>query len=88
MERTIAGLKSNTCMGSWNSVIQIKTVLWIRIRMDPHQSDKLDPNPNPDQHQSDKLVTDPHQYRDDKPNCMEYVPISAIFQGFEPLFGS
>ncbi len=74
MERTIAGLKS-TCMGSRNSVIQIQAVLWIRIRMDPHQSDKLDPNLHPDQHQSDKLVTEPHQYRDDKLNCMENEPI-------------
>jgi hypothetical protein len=43
---------------------------------DPNQSDKLDPKP------------DPHQFADDKPNCMEYEPILAIFQGFEPLSGS
>jgi hypothetical protein len=36
----------------------------------------VDPNP------------DPHQFADDKPNCMENEPISALFQGFEPLFGS
>jgi hypothetical protein len=41
--------------------------------MDPHQSDKLDPDPDP--HQSDKLDPDPdlHQFADDKPKCMEYV---------------
>jgi hypothetical protein len=35
------------------------SVLQIRIRMDPHQSDKLDPDP------------DPHQFADDKPKCKE-----------------
>jgi hypothetical protein len=29
---------------------------------DPHQIDKLDPEPNPD----------PHQFADGKPKCMEY----------------
>jgi hypothetical protein len=43
-----------------------------------HKSDKLDPEPDPD----------PHQFADDKPKCMEYEHISALFQGFEPLFGS
>jgi hypothetical protein len=32
---------------------------------DPHQSDKLDPKPDPD----------PHQFADGKPKCMEYEPI-------------
>jgi hypothetical protein len=40
------------------------------------QSYKLDPEP------------DPHQFADDKPKCMEYEPILAIFQGFESLLGS
>jgi hypothetical protein len=31
---------------------------------------------------------DPHQFVDDKPKCMKYEPILALFQGFEPLFGS
>jgi hypothetical protein len=39
---------------------------------DPHQSDKL--NPDPGQQQSEKLDpdSDPHQFTDDKPKCMEY----------------
>jgi hypothetical protein len=32
-------------------------VLWIRIRMDPHQIEKQDSDPQ----QSDKLDPDPHQ---------------------------
>jgi hypothetical protein len=44
--------------------------------MDPHYSDMLDPEP------------DPHQFADDKPECMEYEPNLALFQGHEPLFGS
>jgi hypothetical protein len=52
----------------------------------PHQNHKLDPDPEP--HQSDKLDPDPHQLADDKPKCMEYEPISALFQGFEPSSGS
>jgi hypothetical protein len=33
---------------------------------------------------------DPHKFADDKPKCtgMEYEPILAIFQGFDPFFGS
>ncbi len=38
------------------------------MHRDPHQSDKLDPEPHP------------HQLADDKPKCMEYEPIWA-FQG-------
>jgi hypothetical protein len=59
-------------------------VLWIRILIDPHhysnldtdplQSDKLDPEPDPD----------PYQFADDKPKWMDF----SIFQWFEPLFGS
>jgi hypothetical protein len=49
-------------------------MFWIRIRMyphhfgnldlplDPHQSNKLDPEPD----------LDPHLFEDDKPKCMEY----------------
>jgi hypothetical protein len=44
--------------------------------MDPHHSDMLYPEP------------DPHQFADNKPKCMEYEPILALFQGFDPLFGS
>jgi hypothetical protein len=44
----------------------------IKIRtLDPHQSDKLDP----------------HQFTDEKPKCMEYETILALFHWFEPLFG-
>ncbi len=54
--------------------------------MDPdsHQIERLDPDP----HQSDKLDPDPHQFANDKAKCMEYEPICAFLQGFEPLFGS
>ncbi len=38
----------------------------------------LDQEPDPD----------PHQFTDDKQKCREYVPIWALFQEFEPLFGS
>jgi hypothetical protein len=31
---------------------------------------------------------DSHQFADGKPKCVEYEPIYAIFQKFEPLFGS
>jgi hypothetical protein len=31
---------------------------------------------------------DLHPFADDKPKCMEYEPISALIQGFEPLLGS
>ncbi len=40
---------------------------------DPHQTDKLDPDP------------DPHQFADAKPKCMQYEPILAIFQVFLSL---
>jgi hypothetical protein len=29
-----------------------------------------------------ELDPDPHQFADEKPKCMEYEPILAIFQGF------
>ncbi len=53
-------------------------VLWNLIRvdpdpylhLDPHQSDKLDPETDPD----------PHQFADVKPECMEYEPILALFK--------
>jgi hypothetical protein len=37
----------------------------------------MDPDPHLDPHQSDKLGPDPdpHQFADDKPKCMEYEPI-------------
>jgi hypothetical protein len=44
--------------------------------MDPRQIKRWDP--------------DPYQFADHKPKCMEYEPkpILALFQSFEPLFGS
>jgi hypothetical protein len=44
------------------------TVLWIRIRIKFY---KLDPEPDPDS----------HQFADVKPECVEYEPILAFFQG-------
>jgi hypothetical protein len=55
--------------------------------------DNLDPHP--DAHQikirsRTKIYKldpelDPHQFADVKPKCMEYEPILALFQGFEPF---
>jgi hypothetical protein len=45
---------------------------------DPHRSDMLDPESDPH----------PHQFADDKPKRLEYELILALFQGFEPSFGS
>ncbi len=70
--------------------VQQKAVLRIRIRirsdphqierydpdLDPHQRDKLDPELHP--HQSDKLDPDPHQFADEKPKSMEM----SLFQHF------
>jgi hypothetical protein len=50
---------------------QRKIGIWIRIKIH-----KLDPEPD----------TDLHQFADVKPKCMEYEPILALFQGFEPFF--
>ncbi len=47
----------------------------VLVDPDPHQCDKLDPEPDPD----------PHQFADDKLKSMEYEPICALFQGLEPL---
>ncbi len=47
----------------------------MKLDPDPHQSDKLDPEP------------DPHHFADDKSKCIEYEPILALFQGFELLIG-
>ncbi len=66
--------------------IRIIFLTWIRIRikknldphLDPHQSDKLDPETDPDL----------HQFGDDNPKYLEYDTIWALFQGFDPLFGS
>jgi hypothetical protein len=63
---------------------------------DPHNFGNLDPHPyhikKPDPHHSDKLNPEPdpdtHHFADDKPKCMEYGPILALFYVFEPLFGS
>ncbi len=41
--------------------------------MDTHHFGNLDPFPDP--HQSDKLDPDPNQFADDKPKRMEYEPI-------------
>jgi hypothetical protein len=51
--------------------------------MDPPYFGNLDPHPDPDPHQSDKLdpEPDPHQFADNKPKCMEYEPICALFKG-------
>jgi hypothetical protein len=54
-------------------ILSIKIRIGIRIKIY-----KLDPEPD----------QDPHQFAYVKPKCMEYEPILALFQRFEPLFGS
>jgi hypothetical protein len=46
----------------------------------------LDPDPHTHPHESDKLDPDPHQFEDDKAKYMEYEPILALCQGFDPYF--
>ncbi len=50
-----------------------------------HRNSPVDPDPHSDQHQSDKLDPEPdpdqHQFTDDKPKCIDYEPILAVFQG-------
>jgi hypothetical protein len=43
-------------------------MLWIQIRIDPHQIEMQDPDPQLDPHQRDQLEPDPHphQLADDK----------------------
>ncbi len=43
-------------------------------------------DPDPDPHQSDKmdLEPDPRQFADERLKCMEYEPILARFRGFTP----
>jgi hypothetical protein len=55
--------------------IRIVFVTWIRIR----SASASDKKPDPDPHQSDKLDPDPHLFTDDKPKCMEYETILALF---------
>jgi hypothetical protein len=47
----------------------------------------VETSPHPDPHQRDKLDPDPHQFAGDKPKCMGYEPLVALFHRFEPLFG-
>jgi hypothetical protein len=72
-------------------------VLWIRIRIrkDPRHFGNLDPDSHPHQIKIRirirtkiyKLDPDLNQFADVKPKCngMEYEPILAFFQGFEPF---
>jgi hypothetical protein len=70
------------------------TVMWIRIRKDPHHFGNLDPHPDPHPHQIKiririkifKLDPELHQFADVKRKCMEYEPILALFQEFEHFF--
>jgi hypothetical protein len=79
-----------------NPVLWIRIRIRIRIRKDPHNFDNLDPHPDPHQIKirfhikiyklDPEPDLDPHQFADVKPKCMEYEPILAFFQGFEPFF--
>ena len=69
-------------------------VLWIRIRKDPHHFGNLDQHP----HQIKiririririKMISwirNRIRIRITLQKCMEYEPILALFQGFEPFF--
>ncbi len=54
---------------------------------DPHHSVNLDPHP----HQIKIRIRNkifklyPYQFADVNPKCMEYEPILALFQGFDPF---
>ncbi len=71
-------------------------MLWIRIRKDPHHCGNLDPHPDPHSHQIKIRIRikiykmdperDLHRFADVILKCMEYEPILALFQGFEPFF--
>ncbi len=56
----------------------------MRIRIDPYQTERKDPDQHPEPHQRDGSGS----FADDKPKCMAYEHIQALFRGFEPLFGS
>jgi hypothetical protein len=57
----------------------LRAVLWIRIRLKLkgriRNRIRTNVKQDPDPLQSDKLDLDPHQFADDKPNCMENEPI-------------
>ncbi len=53
-----------------HNIVHWWPVLWIRIRMDPHQIERKDADPDP--HQGDKQDPVPHQFADDKPKNMEF----------------
>ncbi len=53
--------------------------MWIRIRIKLKGRIRI-------RSASNMLDPDPHLFADDKQKCMEYEPIRALFQGFEPLF--
>jgi hypothetical protein len=80
--------------GTGNKQVDVEPVLWIWILKDPHHFGNLDLHPDPHPHQIKiririniyKLDPDPHQFSDFKPKCMEYEPILALFQGFQPFF--
>ncbi len=67
----------------------------VRIRKDPHHFGNLDPHPDPHSHQIKIRIRikmykmdperDPHQFADVMLKCMEYEPILALFQEFEPF---
>jgi hypothetical protein len=70
----------------------------IRVsRVVEHHFGNLDPHPDKLKHQikiririkiynlDQEPVPDPHQFADVKPKCMEYEPILALFQRFEPF---
>jgi hypothetical protein len=69
---TLDGTRSPACPGQDFHEIGRNSVLWIRIRMDPHHFGNLNPDPHP--HQSHKLDPDPNpdQFADANPKYKEY----------------
>jgi hypothetical protein len=57
------------------------TVLWIRIRKDPHHFGNLDPHPHQIKIRIRIIIypdPDSHQFADVKPKCMENKPLSTF----------
>jgi hypothetical protein len=79
---------------SWTKGLPKRSVVNLDAHPDPHHFGYLDPHPDPHQIKIRIRIKifkldpepdpDPHQFADVKPKCMEYAPILAVFQGFEP----
>ncbi len=87
-----AAHRENTVSRLFKAVLWIQ--IWIRIRKDQHFYNlDLHPDQHPIKIQirikiyklDPELDPGPHQFADVKPKCIQYEPILALFQGFEPF---